>query len=172
MMKHALALLLALFATAAFANPPPKPAPKPTPATPAAARSVSDAKAIGSATANPTATGGAASLTNNITLAPQTAQAAAQPAQAIPSDITVKNVPDVTVMIASPTAYCRNTFGFGVSVAGFGGGVGSSELDPGCDTREDARLLFNMGLKDESIARLCAKPEMAVALKAKCEPKQ
>jgi hypothetical protein len=49
--------------------------------------------------------------------------------------------------------------------------LGSSTLDEGCDTREDARLLHNMGEKEAAVLRLCAKPEMAKALAAKC-PKQ
>jgi hypothetical protein len=49
--------------------------------------------------------------------------------------------------------------------------VNGSVLDEGCDTREDARMLFNMNEKVAAVARLCAKPEMAAALgPVKCPP--
>jgi hypothetical protein len=95
------------------------------------------------------------------------------PAQAAqPSTVTVKNTPDANVLIASPTAVCRISFGAGGSGPGIGLSFGASMLDEGCDAREDARLLRNMGLLAEAILRLCAKPEMAAALGTKCPAKQ
>jgi hypothetical protein len=86
----------------------------------------------------------------------------------IPDDYRVRNTPDVGTVIANPTAPCRVAFGGSVAVAGFGGGLGGSILDEGCDAREDARLLVNAGLKPEAIARLCQKPEMKLALAGRC----
>jgi hypothetical protein len=194
-----LALLLCLFLIQpALANPstPPKPTvppAKPTPATPAQARSAAEAKSIAAGIGigmggNATATGGNASAAGGAggqggqggqggssqAIAGATTgpvSISIEGAAAAPDSVTIKNVPDVTVMIASPTAPCRNTVGVGLAVAGFGGSLGSSELDTGCDTREDARLLYNMGLQAESVARLCAKPEMAAALGPKCPKK-
>lgn len=83
----------------------------------------------------------------------------------------VKNVPNPPDVIANPTAPCRVSIGIAGSGVGFGFGVGSSVLDEGCDSREDSRLLYNMGLHAEAIQRLCAKPEMAAALK-QCQTAQ
>lgn len=76
------------------------------------------------------------------------------------------NVPAPDV-ISHPTAPCR--IGYSGSAAGGGValGFGGSAMDEGCDTREDARLLFNMGLHDMALMRLCAKPEMAAVI-GKC----
>lgn len=83
----------------------------------------------------------------------------------------MKNTPDAYAPIASPTAPCRIAGSAGGSGPGFSFSVGASALDEGCDAREDARLLHNMGLKEESITRLCQKPEMAKALGEKrCPP--
>jgi hypothetical protein len=85
--------------------------------------------------------------------------------------VTVKNTPDAYAPIASPTAPCRVAHSAGGSGPGFGISFGSSTLDEGCDAREDSRLLHNMGLREESIKRLCAKPEMAAALgEDRCPP--
>lgn len=75
-------------------------------------------------------------------------------------------------LLVNPTAPCR--VGVGASAGWLGGafGVNGSVMDEGCDAREDSRLLFNMGMKDEAIMRLCAKPEMATALGAKCPKKE
>ena len=105
------------------------------------------------------ATASAGSATVNIAAATQ------------PGTVTVKNTPDAAVLIASPTAVCRISFGMGGSGPGIGLSFGSSTLDEGCDAREDARLLNNLGLYTEAIARLCAKAEMATALGAKCPVK-
>lgn len=81
----------------------------------------------------------------------------------------MKNTPDAYAPMNSPTAPCRVAHSAGGSGPGFGISFGSSTLDEGCDAREDSRLLHNMGLRDEAIARLCQKPEMAKALgKIRC----
>lgn len=88
-----------------------------------------------------------------------------------PNNIKVKNVPDAPDMIAAPTAPCRIAVGVSGSWIGGSVGIGSSVLDEGCEAREDVRLLYNMGLRTEAIARLCMKPEMATALGEKNCPK-
>ena len=88
-----------------------------------------------------------------------------------PSDIKVLNTPDSYAPIASPTAPCRVAYSGGGSGPGFGISIGASALDEGCDAREDARLLYNLGMHNEAILRLCAKPELNAALGARC-PKQ
>jgi len=109
----------------------------------------------GSGVSNANAGATATNAGNNQSI---TVQAASIPRQA----------PDSAVVIASPTAPCRISQGVGGSGTGFSLQIGGSTLDEGCDAREDARMLFNMGLKDQAIARLCAKPEMKVALGSRC----
>jgi len=77
-------------------------------------------------------------------------------------------------MISSPTAPCRVALGASAGWLGGAFGFNGSVLDEGCDAREDARMLNNLGLKTEAVTRLCAKPEMAKALgEARCPtPKQ
>jgi hypothetical protein len=109
----------------------------------------------------------------NVETGSATSQAAGGSASAVVQDsgdrhysgsYEVRNVPNPPEVIANPTAPCRIGVGVSGSGVGFGFGVGSSVLDEGCDTREDARLLFNMGLHDAALMRLCAKPEMAAAI--------
>jgi hypothetical protein len=164
------ALVAVMLSTVALANPvPPKPQkPKPTPTT---ATSVSGSSATATATAGGGAGYGGVGFGGNATSGGSSSTVNVSQAE-VPNSIEIRNTPDVMVMIASPTAPCRNTVGVGAGIPGFGLTVGASDLDVGCDTREDARLLFNMGLKDESIVRLCIKPEMATALGAKCPKPQ
>lgn len=84
---------------------------------------------------------------------------------------TAKFAPAAPEVIANPTAPCRVAVGVGGSWVGGSIGIGSSVLDDGCDTREDARLLFNMGLHDFAVMRLCVKPEMAKVISG-CSPKR
>lgn len=106
----------------------------------------------------------------NVSLSPQpVTQSVNMPEQ--PDSIKVKNVPDAPSQLSAPTAPCRIAVGVAGSWMGGSLGIGSSVLDDGCDTREDSRLLFNLGLRTEAIARLCMKPEMATALGEKACPK-
>lgn len=81
---------------------------------------------------------------------------------------TVGIAPD---MITTTTASCRIAVGVSGGVLGGALGISSSVLDEGCDTREDARLLVNMGYAWAAVNRLCAKPEMAAALGPICPVK-
>jgi hypothetical protein len=76
--------------------------------------------------------------------------------------------PDVAVSNASPTAPCRVTHAAGGSGAGFGFSIGSSTLDEGCNVREGARALFNVGLKDAAIQALCQSPVERKAMGPLC----
>ncbi len=80
----------------------------------------------------------------------------------------LKNVGVAPDMISTPTAPCRVAVGVSGGIMGGALGIGGSILDEGCDAREDARLLHNLGKTVASIARLCAKPEMKVALGVDC----
>jgi len=84
---------------------------------------------------------------------------------------TVRNTPNAPDAIANPTAPCRIALAGSAAGAGIAIGIGTSILDTGCDAREDARLLVNMGRFDAAISRLCAKPEMALALGTDCPTK-
>ncbi len=96
--------------------------------------------------------------------APQTLSVP-QSYQSVPDSYTIRQAPAAPDVLASPTAPCRVAVGVsGSAIAGSLGITGSS-LDEGCDAREDARLLWNMGLPEVAIMRLCAKSEIAVALK-------
>lgn len=83
----------------------------------------------------------------------------------------MKTVGEAPAMITSTTAACRVAVQASAGWMGGAFGFGTSALDEGCDTREDARQLWNMGLVNEAVSRLCAKPEMAKALGTRC-PKQ
>lgn len=76
-------------------------------------------------------------------------------------------------LLVNPTAPCRVAVGASAGWLGGAFGLSGSVMDEGCDAREDSRLLYNMGMKDEAIMRLCAKPEMATALGVnKCPKKE
>jgi hypothetical protein len=111
-------------------------------------------------TVKPVVTPGA----TNVTVNPSTTINSTAPAR-------IENTPDATVLISSPTAPCRISIGVGGSGPGVGFSIGGSVLDEGCDTREDARMLNNLGMKDAAIKRLCMKPEMAQVLGVACGAK-
>jgi len=81
---------------------------------------------------------------------------------------SVKTVGEAPAMITTTTAACRVAVQASAGWLGGAFGFGTSVLDEGCDTREDARLLVNMGEREAAVLRLCAKPEMAAALGSKC----
>jgi hypothetical protein len=67
-------------------------------------------------------------------------------------------------MISSPTAPCR--IGVGISGGWVGGalGIGGSTLDEGCELRENARLLNNLGKPQAAVALLCNDAKVAKVL--------
>ena len=83
---------------------------------------------------------------------------------------SIKTVGEAPSMITTTTAACRVAIQASAGWLGGAFGFGTSVLDEGCDAREDARLLVNMGERAAAVLRLCAKPEMAAALGPKCPP--
>lgn len=81
----------------------------------------------------------------------------------------VRTAPDAPTVLASPTAPCRVAIGASGSFLGGSLGMSGSVMDEGCDAREDARLLHNLGQTSAAIGRLCMKPEMAKALGNQCD---
>ena len=80
-------------------------------------------------------------------------------------DMGRKRVPDAYAPpLTTSNDTCMGSSSIGGSGAGFGVSVGSAWTDHGCTARADARVLFNMGLKDEAILRLCERPKMAAVL--------
>ncbi len=66
-----------------------------------------------------------------------------------------RNAPSVHAPSIHPTAPCIVTGGFGLSFPGGGGSLGGGKLDKGCEERETARMLAEMGAIDLSLAILC-----------------
>jgi hypothetical protein len=89
-----------------------------------------------------------------------------------PSNLTVRSVGIAPDVIGSATAACRIAVGASAGWVGAAFGFNASVLDEGCDTREDARFLVNMGKSAAAVRRLCAKPEMAKALGAEDCPQE
>lgn len=79
---------------------------------------------------------------------------------------SVKNTPNPPDVITNPTAPCRVAFSGSGSGAGFGIGIGGSVLDEGCNRRENARLLYNIGETSAAKLILCNEPEIAAVLPA------
>ena len=67
-----------------------------------------------------------------------------------------RNAPTVHVPSISPTAPCIVTGGFGLSFPGGGGSLGGGKLDKGCEERETARMLAEMGAGDLALGILCS----------------
>lgn len=76
-----------------------------------------------------------------------------------PNDITVRNTGDAMGYAAPPSAVCAMTGGAGVAVPGFGGSVSGSMIDKGCEAREYARVLVNLGQQEAGIRVLCEASE-------------
>ena len=66
--------------------------------------------------------------------------------------------------LTSSNDTCMGSTSAGGQAIGFGFSVGSTWTDDHCRTLKSSRLLFNMGLQDAAIARLCLDPDMATAL--------
>lgn len=76
----------------------------------------------------------------------------------------VKTTPTVYAPPIGVSAPCHIALSGSVSVVGFGAGLGGSVLDPGCDLRETARLLYGIGKTDAAAKVMCANPTAAAAL--------
>jgi hypothetical protein len=67
-------------------------------------------------------------------------------------------------MIASPTAPCRIALGAGGGWVGGALSIFGSTLDEGCDLRENARLLHNLGRQSAAVVLLCNDAKVAKVL--------
>jgi hypothetical protein len=67
----------------------------------------------------------------------------------------MRNTGDAMGYAAPPSAVCALTGGAGVAVPGFGGSVSGSTIDKGCEAREFARVLVNLGQTEAGIRVLC-----------------
>ncbi len=68
---------------------------------------------------------------------------------------TVRNVPDVVAPSIVGGNPCAVGVSGGVAVAGFGISGGGTWADRACERRQEAALLYNIGMHDASIALLC-----------------
>jgi hypothetical protein len=67
-------------------------------------------------------------------------------------------------MIASPTAPCRIALGAGGGWVGGALSIFGSTLDEGCELRENARLLHNLGRQSAAVSLLCSNEKIAKVL--------
>ena len=85
-----------------------------------------------------------------------------------PDEIKVRNTGDAVGYAAPPSAVCALTGGAGVAVPGFGGSVSGSSIDKGCEAREFARVLVNLGQPEAGIRVLCEANESVARNVAAC----
>lgn len=173
-------LIIALLApTLAFAN-----STKPTPGTVPPTKNVNVNKPVNinapSNTNSNTSNSSAASVVTNSVNASPTASAssgAAASNQGVSTTVnnntpdslkTVGQAPDI---LTTPTAPCRIAIGVSFGVMGGAAGIGSSVLDEGCNARENARLLWNFGKKEEALKVMCFDEQVAKVL-AGCPKKE
>lgn len=85
---------------------------------------------------------------------------------AAPSNVTIHNTPDALAPAISGGNPCTVGAALGGSVAGFGIAGGTSWADPGCERRQNAALLFNIGHQMAALAILCATDDVIAGLHA------
>ena len=92
--------------------------------------------------------------TDVLTLIDQRSVSRAQPQNV---KTTVENVPDVATPGLGPagTSPCLIATSAGVGVTGLGIALGTGHVDEGCEERNTAALLGNLGYKDAARAYLC-----------------
>lgn len=80
---------------------------------------------------------------------------------AIPTktEVKVRNTGDAMGYAAPPSAVCALTGGAGMAVPGFGASVSGSSVDKGCEARENARMLAELGQEYSAIRVLCRNNE-------------
>ena len=86
-----------------------------------------------------------------------------------PDDVKIRNVPSVQAWAAAPSATCVVTTGGAVNVPGFGGGISTGTIDKGCEARENARFLANLGATMEAVRVLCRAQSDVAAEVAECK---
>jgi hypothetical protein len=77
--------------------------------------------------------------------------------------------PDVGIGYAAPSANCANTHGFGLSVPGGAGTLGTSNPDKGCERREWTRTLYIQGETVMALRISCSDPVVADANPLDCD---
>lgn len=73
----------------------------------------------------------------------------------IPSDVRIRNTPDVTTMPAMTTASCIKGFGIGAGAAGVGGGLSWSVKDDECEGRAWAAHFLQTGRPQMAVNMEC-----------------
>jgi hypothetical protein len=81
---------------------------------------------------------------------------------------TLKNVPSITAPSIGVSAACKSAISGGVAGAGFGVTIGSSINDEECQSRENARVLAQMGQNAEAMSIMCMMPAVMKAAPKKC----
>jgi len=78
---------------------------------------------------------------------------------------TVKNVPNVnSPPLVTSNDTCMGSASGGLSVAGFGVGLGKTYVDDNCVMLKNARELWNMGMRAAGLALLCTSDDNRYAL--------
>lgn len=90
----------------------------------------------------------------SITNSPVVAPVFNGPAVSISSPKQFRSAPDVGAPIAINVASCAMADGLSVSFPGGGGNVTKSKVDPDCNDRADAALLFSFGEREAAVARM------------------
>ncbi len=66
-----------------------------------------------------------------------------------------RNAPSINAPAISPTVPCYKTGGLSLGFPGGGGSIGGGKIDKGCEEREVARLMAEMGAVTLALAMLC-----------------
>lgn len=85
-----------------------------------------------------------------------------------PDDIKIRNVPAVYAPVVTATAPCLASSSGGLSVAGFGGSLGKTKIDPECTLRETSRQFWNYGEYEAALELLCASEVSKTVLGDRC----
>lgn len=162
-MKHLFAILIALFATSAFAiglgndNPPAYGGLQATNVD-VSNRITNDVRAnalsFAGAESVAASNSGGNSQNVNVTDSGQVAYS---------GKYQVRNVPSVVGASVYPTAPCMGSSSIGGAGVGFGFTIGSSWTDDECGIRETARSFAGIGLKDDAVKVLCTSKYAAAA---------
>lgn len=70
----------------------------------------------------------------------------------------IENTPNAIAPNIYPSANCHGSSSAGGGIPGFGISIGTSWQDEDCQHRETARSFFQMGMKADAVAVLCASP--------------
>lgn len=85
------------------------------------------------------------------------------------TEVKVRNTGDAVGYAAPPSAVCALTGGAGMALPGFGASVSGSSIDKGCEARENARMLIEIGAERAALRVLCRHSEDVAAEIDICE---